>query len=210
MSWDIRDRFPNWGESGESPPDGFFYDGGDQVNEKHLDYLWDSVKGLEDDVQASLNDIDSNSDGRVDAADTATLVKGNDIDSDGDGKVDSANTADTATSISDVNYSDLSNVTKIESGQATISSGNFLTIKSSYNPKSSSSTITGITSAAPSNSTGGTSTYGLTDQGQSGFPKGEIGYIIQNALAFDSMQIVIYNYTDGSSLINYAFYEVEQ
>jgi hypothetical protein len=70
MTWNITDRFPNWGETGESPPDGFFYDGQDQVNEKHLDYLWNSVKGLEDDVQSALNDIDNDSDGVVDRADT--------------------------------------------------------------------------------------------------------------------------------------------
>ena len=93
MTWDITDRFPDWGETGESPPTGFFYEGGDQVNEKHLDYLWNSVKGLEDDVQAALDDIDNDSDGKVDAAesaDTATLVKGKDIDSNGDGIVDKA------------------------------------------------------------------------------------------------------------------------
>jgi hypothetical protein len=69
MSWSVTDRFPSWGETGESPGSGFFYEGGDQVNEKHLDYLWNSLKGLEDDVQAALNDIDSNSDGVVDKAD---------------------------------------------------------------------------------------------------------------------------------------------
>jgi hypothetical protein len=69
MSWSVSDRFPSWGETGESPGSGFFYEGGDQVNEKHLDYLWNSLKGLEDDVQSALNDIDSNSDGVVDKAD---------------------------------------------------------------------------------------------------------------------------------------------
>jgi len=100
MSWNITDRFPDWGETGESPPNGFFYEGEDQVNEKHLDYLWNSVKGLEDDVQSALDDIDSDSDGNVDAADTATdatnvtsTYKGNDIDSDGDGTVNAADTA---------------------------------------------------------------------------------------------------------------------
>ena len=72
MSWSVTDRFPSWGETGQSPGAGFFYEGGDQVNEKHLDYLWNSLKGLEDDVQAALNDIDSNSDGVVDEAATVT------------------------------------------------------------------------------------------------------------------------------------------
>jgi len=72
MSWTIQDRFPTWGEAGESPPDGFFYTGGDQVNEKHLDYLWDNLDALRDDANAALTDIDSNSDGVVDEADALT------------------------------------------------------------------------------------------------------------------------------------------
>jgi len=40
---DITNPFPSWGEAGASPPNGFFYEGGDQVNEKHLDYLWDNM-----------------------------------------------------------------------------------------------------------------------------------------------------------------------
>lgn len=69
MAWTITERFPSWGEAGEFPADGFFYDGGDQVNEKHLDALWNGVDGLEEDIQAALNDIDSNADGIVDKAD---------------------------------------------------------------------------------------------------------------------------------------------
>jgi hypothetical protein len=80
MSWSVSDRFPSWGETGESPGSGFFYEGGDQVNEKHLDYLWNSLKGLEDDVQAALNDIDSDSDGVVDKAEAGAA--GFDLDGD--------------------------------------------------------------------------------------------------------------------------------
>jgi hypothetical protein len=80
MSWSVSDRFPSWGETGESPGAGFFYEGGDQVNEKHLDYLWNSLKGLEDDVQGALNDIDSDSDGVVDKADAGAA--GFDLDGD--------------------------------------------------------------------------------------------------------------------------------
>jgi len=72
MSWTIQDRFPTWGEAGESPADGFFYSGGDQVNEKHLDYLWNNLDALRDDANAALTDIDSNSDGVVDEADAVT------------------------------------------------------------------------------------------------------------------------------------------
>jgi len=39
---DLSNPWPSWGESGELPPDGFFYEGGDQVNEKHLDSLWNT------------------------------------------------------------------------------------------------------------------------------------------------------------------------
>jgi len=70
MAWTITERFPSWGETGEFPADGFFYEGGDQVNEKHLDALWNGVDGLEEDVQAALDDIDSNADGVVDKADS--------------------------------------------------------------------------------------------------------------------------------------------
>lgn len=68
MAWTITERFPSWGESGEFPAAGFFYEGGDQVNEKHLDALWNGINGLEEDVQSALNDIDSDSDGVVDKA----------------------------------------------------------------------------------------------------------------------------------------------
>lgn len=113
MAWSITDRFPSWGEAGESPADGFFYSGGDQVNEKHLDYLWNSVRGLEDDVQAALSDIDSNADGIVDEADyandaDASTYKGTDIDSNGDGKVDAADSADSANQLSDPSVHDAS------------------------------------------------------------------------------------------------------
>lgn len=72
MTWTIQDRFPTWGESGESPPDGFFYSGGDQVNEKHLDYLWNSIDALRDDTNTALSDLDSDADGVVDEADALT------------------------------------------------------------------------------------------------------------------------------------------
>lgn len=69
MAWSITERFPSWGETGTMPADGFFYEGGDQVNEKHLDALWNGISGLEEDVQSALNDIDSDGDGVVDKAD---------------------------------------------------------------------------------------------------------------------------------------------
>jgi hypothetical protein len=57
------------------------------------------------------NDIDSNADGKVDAAeqaDNATTVKGNDIDSNGDGRVDEADFAANADTVDGSDASDLS------------------------------------------------------------------------------------------------------
>lgn len=59
------------------------------------------------------NDLDTDGDGKVDAAETADsaktadTVKGNDLDSDGDGKVDSAESADTAAGLTNVSHSEL-------------------------------------------------------------------------------------------------------
>lgn len=41
---DLYNEFPSWGDTGEYPQDGFLYDGGDQVNEKHLDALWNGIE----------------------------------------------------------------------------------------------------------------------------------------------------------------------
>jgi hypothetical protein len=71
MTWTIKNRFPTWGEEGEFPPDGFFYSGGDQVNEKHLDALWYNIEQLETETRSALTDIDSNNDGVVDKADSS-------------------------------------------------------------------------------------------------------------------------------------------
>jgi hypothetical protein len=70
MAWDITDRFPLWGETGELPPDGFLYKGGDQVNEKHLDALWHNIEEFENEVKDAFEQIDSDKDGIVDEADT--------------------------------------------------------------------------------------------------------------------------------------------
>ncbi len=40
---DLYNEFPSWGEQGEYPSDGFFYEGGDQINQKHMDALWNGV-----------------------------------------------------------------------------------------------------------------------------------------------------------------------
>jgi len=80
--WSITERFPTWGENGEFPVDGFFYEGGDQVNQKHLDALWNGLKEFENETRAALEDIDSDSDGEVDAADIARTLDSSEV---GDG-----------------------------------------------------------------------------------------------------------------------------
>jgi len=70
--WTITDRFPDWGETGEFPPIGFFYEGGDQINQKHLDALWNGIKKFEDETRDALDDIDGDGDGVVDEADALT------------------------------------------------------------------------------------------------------------------------------------------
>ncbi len=72
MASNIEDRFPTWGEAGESPPDGFFYEGGDQINEKHLDYLWNNIDKFRDDVDAAISDIKGSSGTAVAEAETIT------------------------------------------------------------------------------------------------------------------------------------------
>jgi len=61
---DLSNPWPNWGEQGELPPNGFFYEGGDQVNEKHLDSLWNTqdtgYQSLIDGITSRIEDIQGN------------------------------------------------------------------------------------------------------------------------------------------------------
>lgn len=131
MAWNISDRFPLWGEDGEFPQDGFFYKSGDQVNEKHLDALWNGLQEQESEIQSALGDIDSDKDGVVDEADTANLYKNNDIDSDGDGKVDSAEVADFANNADTLDGAELTEV-QIPSGVISMWSGSIASIPSGW------------------------------------------------------------------------------
>lgn len=62
---DLTNNFPSWGETGEFPSAGFFYEGGDQVNEKHLDALWNGInvqfdefiEGIEERVEDLSGDL---------------------------------------------------------------------------------------------------------------------------------------------------------
>jgi len=90
------------GSNGTEPSDSIDYTNGDPLDSENLDYFintpFEKIKAIIDRLVA----IDSDGDGKVDAADTAdsattaSQVKGNDIDSDGDGKVDAADNADYA------------------------------------------------------------------------------------------------------------------
>lgn len=53
---DLYNNFPSWGESGEYPSAGFFYEGGDQVNEKHMDSLWNGIKTHIDNLNTGIRD----------------------------------------------------------------------------------------------------------------------------------------------------------
>jgi len=53
---DLFNNFPSWGETGEYPSSGFFYEGGDQVNEKHMDALWNGVKSHIDNLNTGIRD----------------------------------------------------------------------------------------------------------------------------------------------------------
>ncbi|MDB9247440.1 hypothetical protein PN419_00265 [Halorubrum ezzemoulense] len=105
----LTDVWPSWGDSGNQPPDGDSYEPKDNVSAATLNHLWYHIENTFSTVESKLNEfdntlteIDSDGDGKVDAADaadTAAAVKGNDIDTDGDGKVDAADTADSAATV---------------------------------------------------------------------------------------------------------------
>jgi len=90
------------GSTGTEPSSALDYTNGDPLEADNLDYYVNTPLEKIKDIIDTLNAIDSDGDGVVDAADTAAqsdttaLYKNNDIDSDGDGKVDVADTADIA------------------------------------------------------------------------------------------------------------------
>jgi hypothetical protein len=90
------------GASGTKPPQDQDFQDGEYPNPEEFDWFWNQVPNAINSHADALEDIDSDGDGKVDAADTAdsattaNKVKGNDIDSDGDGVVDEADSADQA------------------------------------------------------------------------------------------------------------------
>jgi hypothetical protein len=125
------------GDVGEKPPQDLNFQSGDIPDPEVFDWFWSEVPAAindhADEIEAIKsgettigsvseadsatnvkgNDIDSDGDGKVnaadqaDVADTADRYKGNDIDTDGDGKVDAAETADTAASATNVKGNDI-------------------------------------------------------------------------------------------------------
>lgn len=99
----MADKIPHeHGSAGAQPPSGLDFSSGDFPDPEIFDWFWRETTTTVNSHADRLDEIDSNNDGRVDAADvadTATNLKGNDIDSDGDGKVDAAEQADNATNL---------------------------------------------------------------------------------------------------------------
>ena len=95
----VTNRFPEWGKTGEEPPLGFEYSGGDQVNEKHLNYLWSAIKLQTDDfitktdaLQLQLDNHEAattahGADGTVVGKNTLDSVE-SDLQTDIDGRAD--------------------------------------------------------------------------------------------------------------------------
>lgn len=79
-----------WGETGIEPPANYSYENGERPVDAWDNWFNYTVIQELTDVIDIINDIDSNTDGVVDEAETANAYKGNDIDSDGDGVVDNA------------------------------------------------------------------------------------------------------------------------
>lgn len=79
-----------WGETGTEPPVNYSYEEGERPIDAWDNWFNYNVINELTDVIDIINDIDSNTDGVVDEAETANAYKGNDIDSNGDGTVDNS------------------------------------------------------------------------------------------------------------------------
>jgi len=87
------------GSTGEKPPDGKEFVKDERPDESHFDWWWYTVT---EKINSLIGDIGDIADGTTkvgaassaDTAGSASKLKGNDIDTDGDGKVDAANIAD--------------------------------------------------------------------------------------------------------------------
>ena len=70
----VTNRFPEWGKKGETPDVGFQYGGGDQVNEKHLNYLWYAIEKQTDDFITKTDALQL----QLDNHEAATTAHGSD------------------------------------------------------------------------------------------------------------------------------------
>lgn len=77
----VNNRFVEWGKTGEQPPLGFEYDGGDQVNEKHLNYLWSAIKLQTDDFIERTDNLEDELNTEVERLDGDISVNADDITS---------------------------------------------------------------------------------------------------------------------------------
>ena len=114
----VTNRFPLWGREGEIPDDGFEYKGGDQVNEKHLNYLWDKIQKQTDDfitkTDALQNQIDNHEDDTTAHGSDGEVVGQNTLDSHttaveahgSDGEIVGQNTLDSHTTAVEAHGSD--------------------------------------------------------------------------------------------------------
>jgi hypothetical protein len=83
------------GSQGTPPASSLDYLNGDAVDPEHFDYYWYIIFHYINEIIDTLEALDSNDDGKVDAAEQADSAanitdtyKGNDLDSDSDGTVD--------------------------------------------------------------------------------------------------------------------------
>lgn len=83
------------GDSGTRPDDGTDFQADDVAPSETFDWLFDTLPTAIDALSAEFDELDSDGNGVVDAADTANLYKNNDIDSDGDGVVDASDSVET-------------------------------------------------------------------------------------------------------------------
>jgi len=93
---DTSSNWPLWGSTGDRPADGIDKQGGDPIFEDEYDYLWYYLNVSFEDLDAAVNDIEDGTTTVTDATNVTGTYKGNDIDTNGDGTVDNAETATTA------------------------------------------------------------------------------------------------------------------
>jgi hypothetical protein len=187
----------------------------DPANGQYNLVLWDDSLGRPDqDSDAEIVRVT----GRDTTNDNLTVTRAQEGTSDVSHPSGSAlQLSPTAKTISDIDaeitdtFTDLSNVTKIKSGQANLSSGLSANVVTGYQAANNSNIITGFVSPSSAASTDVQGVYGLTDESQQGFPSGDIGYEIQTApTVTNGYSASVFNFSSITVDVNYVFYEVEK